>query len=59
MGRNRYLPWFIGVAVIVVVDGILLLLTDEGQAELAQQAALVAVPVVGLGLMFLVFKSQK
>ncbi|HXJ03070.1 MAG TPA: hypothetical protein VNH44_17755 [Micropepsaceae bacterium] len=59
MERNRYLPWFIGVAIIVVVDGILLLLTDEGQAELAQQAALVAVPVVGLGLMFLVFKSQK
>ncbi len=59
MQRNRYLPWFIGLAIIVVADGILLLLTDEGQAELAQQAALVAIPVVGLALMFLMFKSQK
>jgi hypothetical protein len=53
------MPWYIGVAIVVIVDGILLLLTDEGQAELAQQAALVAVPVVGLGLMYLVFKSQR
>jgi hypothetical protein len=59
MQRNRLLPWFIGLAIIVLVDGILLFLTDEGQAELAQQAALIAVPVVGLGLMFLMFRSQE
>ena len=47
------------VAIIVVADGILLLLTDEGQAELAQQTALVAIPVVGLALMYLMFKSQE
>jgi hypothetical protein len=57
--RNRFLPWFIGLVIIVVADGILLLLTDEGRAELAQQTALVAIPVVGLALMFLMFKSQK
>lgn len=59
MQRNRFLPWFIGLAIIVVADGTLLLLTDEGRAELAQQAALVAIPVVGLAIMFLMFKSQK
>jgi len=59
MERNRYMPWIIGAIIIVIADGILLFLTDEGQAELAQQAALVAIPVVGLALMFLMFKSQK
>jgi hypothetical protein len=59
MQRNRFLPWFIGLAIIVVADGILLLLTDEGKAELAQQTALIAIPVVGLAIMFLMFKSQK
>jgi hypothetical protein len=57
--RNRFMPWFIGLAIIAVADGVLLLLTDEGKAELAQQAALVAIPVVGLAIMFLMFKSQK
>ncbi len=57
--RNRMTPWYIGIIIIVIVDAILLLLTDEGQAELAQQAALVAIPLVGLGLMYLMFKSQK
>ena len=53
------MPWILGAIIIVIADGVLLLLTDEGQAELAQQAALVAIPVVGLALMFLMFKSQK
>jgi hypothetical protein len=57
--RNRLLPWYIGLAIIIVADGYLLLMTDEGRAELAQQAALVVIPVVALGLMYLVFKSQK
>ena len=57
--RNRYKPWIIGLIVIVIADAILLFLTDEGQAELAQQAALIAIPVVGLALMFLMFKSQE
>ena len=57
--RNRYTPWIIGLIIIVIADGILLFLTDEGQAELAQQAALIAIPVVGLALMFLMFKSQE
>jgi len=59
MVRNRFLPWFIGLAIIVVGDAIALLMTDEGPAELAQQTALVVIPVVALAIMFLMFKSQK
>jgi hypothetical protein len=59
MKRNRFTPWLIGLAIIAVADGVLLLLTDEGQAELAQQTALVVIPVVGLALMYLMFKSQE
>ncbi len=33
--------------------------TDEGAPELAQQTALIVIPVVALALMFLMFKSQK
>ena len=58
--RNRFLPWFIGLAIIIVADGYLLYFrTDEGAAEFAQQTAMVIIPIVALGLMFLVFKSQK
>jgi hypothetical protein len=33
--RNRFVPWFIGLAIIVVADGYLLYFrTDEGAAEL-------------------------
>jgi hypothetical protein len=59
MVRNRFMPWFIGLAIIVVGDAIALLMTDEGPAELAQQTALIVIPLVALGLMFLMFKSQK
>lgn len=57
--RNRLLPWFIGLAIIVAADAYLMLTTDEGSAEFAQQTALIVIPIVALGLMFLVFKSQK
>ena len=60
MKRNRFLPWIIGLIIIVIADGYLLyFLTDEGQAELPQQAALVVIPVVYLTLMYLTFKSQE
>jgi hypothetical protein len=60
MERSRFLPWFIGLAIIIVADGYLLYFrTDEGAAELAQQSAMVVIPIVALGLMFLTFKSQK
>ena len=59
MERNRYLPWFIGLAIIIAGDSIALLLTDEGAPEFAQQTALVVIPIVALGLMYLMFKSQK
>jgi len=47
------------LAIIVIADAVALLLTDEGDAEFFQQTALVVIPVVALGLMYLVFKSQK
>jgi hypothetical protein len=53
------MPWFIGLAIIIIADGYLLFMTDEGKAELAQQTALIVIPIVALGLMFLMFKSQK
>ena len=60
MERSRFLPWFIGLAIIIIADGYLLYFrTDEGAAELAQQSAKVVIPIVALGLMFLTFKSQK
>ncbi|HXJ01629.1 MAG TPA: hypothetical protein VNH44_10420 [Micropepsaceae bacterium] len=60
MKRNRMLPWFIGLAIIVLADGYLLYFrTDEGAAELAQQAAMVVIPIVALALMFLTFRSQE
>ena len=59
MVRNRFLPWFIGFAIIIVGDAIALLMTDEGPPELAQQTALIVIPVVALAIMFLMFKSQK
>jgi hypothetical protein len=60
MGRNRFLPWLIGLAIIILADGYLLYFrTDEGAAELAQQTAMVVIPIVALSLMFLTFKSQK
>ena len=60
MKRNRFLPWIIGLIIIVIADGYLLyFLTDEGSAELPQQAALVVIPIVYLALMYLTFKSQE
>jgi hypothetical protein len=60
MKRNRFLPWFIGLAIIVLADGYLLYFrTDEGAAELAQQTAMVVIPIVALALMFLTFRSQE
>lgn len=60
MPRNRLMPWFIGLAIILIADGYLLAFrTDEGAAELAQQTAMVVIPIVALGLMFLMFRSQE
>jgi len=57
--RSNLLPWYIGLVIIIVADAVALLRTDEGQAEFFQQTALIVIPIVALGLMFLVFKSQK
>ncbi len=58
--RNNLLPWYIGLIIIIIADGYLLAFrTDEGAAELAQQSAMVAIPIVALGLMFLMFRSQR
>ena len=58
--RNNLLPWYIGLIIIIIADGYLLAFrTDEGAAEFAQQSAMIAIPVVALGLMFLMFRSQR
>lgn len=59
MTRSNLLPWYIGLAIIIVADIVALLLTDEGDAEFFQQTALIVIPMVSLVLMYLVFKSQK
>jgi hypothetical protein len=58
--RFRLLPWFIGVAVIVVIDTFLLLfVVSEGASELAENAALIGIPAIYLTLMYLTLTSQK
>ena len=58
--RNNLLPWYIGLIIIIIADGYLLAFrTDEGAAEFAQQSAMIAIPIVALGLMFLMFRSQR
>lgn len=59
MTRNNLLPWYIGLVIIIIADAVALLMTDEGDAEFFQQTALTVIPIVALGLMYLVFKSQK
>ena len=58
--RNRLLPLYLGAAVLAVLEFYVgLNWVDEGAAEFAQQAMLIALPVVMLPLMFLTFTSQK
>ena len=60
MSRNQLFPWYLGLIVIILADGYLLAFrTDEGAAELAQQSAMVVIPIVALALMYLMFRSQK
>ena len=59
--RMLLLPWYIGLAVIAVVDaviGYLLYATKCEAPGLAQFLVLVAVPGVYLVLMYLTLKSQ-
>ncbi len=59
MTRSNLLPWYIGLAIIVAADAVALFMTNEGPPEFFQQTALIVIPVVALGLMYLVFRSQK
>ena len=59
--RGSLLPWYIGLAVIAVVDifiGYLFYSTKCEATGLAQFLVLVAVPGVYLALMYLTFRSQ-
>ncbi len=59
--RNPLLPWYIGLAVIAVVDAFIAYLFYSTRCEapgLAQFLVLVALPGVYLVLMYLTFKSQ-
>lgn len=55
----RLLPWFVGAAIIVAIDGFLLRFVAEGPTELAENAVLIGVPAVYLTLMYLTLVSQK
>ena len=58
--RPRLLPWFIGAAIIAVIDVFLLLfMVSEGASELAETAVLIAVPAIYLTLAYFTFTSQK
>ena len=58
--RNNLLPWYFGLIIIIIADGYLLAFrTDEGAAEFAQQSAMIVIPIAALGLMFLMFRSQR
>ncbi len=59
--RSPLLPWFIGLAVIAIIDAYVAywFYSSNCQAPgLAQLLVLVAVPGVYLVLMYLTFKSQ-
>ena len=59
--RMSLLPWYIGLAIIAVVDAFIAYLFYSTRCEvpgLAQFLVLVAVPGVYLVLMYLTFKSQ-
>jgi hypothetical protein len=60
-GNFSLLPWYIGLAIIAVVDAFIGYLFYSTRCEapgLAQVLVLVAVPGVYLVLMYLTFKSQ-
>ena len=60
VARNRLLPWYIGVAILAVFEFYAgFRLVDEGAAEFAQTASLIAIPAVYLTLMYLALTSQE
>lgn len=61
MQRNALLPWYIGLAIIAVVDayvGYQFFATRCEAGFLPQALVLVVLPGVYLALMYLTFKSQ-
>lgn len=57
--HNKLTPWCIGIAILAVIETYVgLRFVDEGGPELAQQAVLVAAPVLSLALMYLTLKSK-
>lgn len=59
--RNVLVPWFIGIAIIAVVDAYvawLLFATECGAPTVPRLLVVVVVPAVYLVLMYLTLKSQ-
>lgn len=59
--RNPLLPWYIGLAIIVIVDAYIaytFFATGCAAPVFAQFLVVVAIPVVYLVLMYLTLKSQ-
>lgn len=59
--RNRMLPWYIGLAIVVVADlwvAYQLYCTACEAPGFVQALVVIVIPVVYLALMFITFKSQ-
>ena len=60
--RNRLLPWYIGIAIIVAAElvvGYQMFYVGCPAPVLLELAMLIVIPVVYLGLMYLTFVSQE
>ena len=60
--RNRLLPWYIGIAIIVAAElvvGYQMFYVGCPAPVLLELAMLIVIPVVYLGLMYLTFISQE
>jgi hypothetical protein len=59
--RNPLLPWFIGIAIVLVADfwiAYRMYATDCPAPGFIETLIIVVLPAVYLGLMYLTFKSQ-
>lgn len=62
MRRNRLLPWYIGIAIVLLAEiyvGYQMFVVGCPAPVLLELAVLVVIPVVYLTLMYLTFTSQE
>jgi len=59
--RNRFMPWIIGIVIIIAATGFVAYRMFAGDCPapgLVEALVLIVVPAVYVGLMYLTFKSQ-